>query len=84
MENSNLDNKSVNNDLSKKHGIYSVVLSILGVIIPIFAPFALWQGIKAQREGDSKWGTIGFIFSNIIMALFVVRIAFMVYGYFSI
>ena len=37
-------------DLSKKHGKYAVILSILGLIIPILAPFALWQGIKAQKK----------------------------------
>ena len=70
-------------DLSKKHGKYAVTLSILGLIIPILAPFALWQGIKAQKKGDSKWGFIGFILANISMALFVIRIIFMAIGYFN-
>ena len=70
-------------NLSKKHGIYSVVLGVSGLIIPIFAPFALWQGIKAQRNGDSTWGLIGFIIANIAMALLVIRIVFVAIGFFN-
>jgi len=67
---------------SKKHGIYAVVLSILGIIFPIFAPFALWQGIKAQKQGKSAWNIVGFILANISMALFVITLAFIAIGYF--
>ena len=70
-------------NLSKKHGIYAVILSVLGLIIPLFSPFALWQGIKAQKCGKSTWGLMGFIFANIVMALFVVRIGAIAIGYFN-
>ena len=70
-------------EASKKHGIYAVVLSILGIIIPIFAPFALWQGIKAQKQGKSAWSLIGFILANISMALFVIRLVFIAIGFFG-
>ncbi len=75
--------KEFNLNLSKKHGIYSVSLGLLGLIIPIFAPFALWQGIKARRNGDSTWGLMGFIIANIALALWVVRIVFIGLGYFD-
>ena len=70
-------------DLSKKHGIIAIILSILGLLIPIFAPFALWQGLKAKKLGNSKVGYIAYLLSNIVMALFILRIAFMAYGYFG-
>jgi hypothetical protein len=60
-----------------------IILSILGFLIPLFAPFALWQGIKAKRLGDSKWGYIGFLLSNISMVLLVIRLSAVAYGYFS-
>jgi len=68
---------------AKKHGTIAIILSILGLIFPIFAPFALWQGIKANKLGNSKIGYIGYLFSNIVMALFVIRIVFIAYGYFN-
>ncbi len=70
-------------DLSKKHGIIAITLSIIGLLIPILAPFALWQGIKAKKLGSSKTGYLGYLLSNIVMALFILRIAFMAYGYFG-
>ena len=70
-------------DSSKKHGIIAITLSFLGLLIPLFAPFALWQGIKAKKLGDSKIGYIGYLLSNIIMAIFLLRLAFMAYGYFG-
>jgi hypothetical protein len=71
-------------DSSKKHGIYAVILSVLGILIPILAPFALWQGMKAQKCGKSTWGLIGFILANIAMAFFVIRFVFITIGVFSI
>ena len=70
-------------DLSKKHGIYAVILGLQGILIPIFAPFALWQGIKARKCGKSTWGLIGFILANIAMAFFVIRFVFIAIGFFN-
>ena len=68
---------------SKKHGIIAIILSLLGILFPIFSPFALWQGFKAKKLGSSAYAFIGFLLANIAMAFFVLRIAFIAIGFFK-
>ena len=69
---------------TKKFGLNAIVLSVLSLLFPFFAPFALWQGIKAKKQNSSKLDYIGFLLSNVSMAIFVARVAGFIMGYFSI
>ena len=68
---------------TKSYGLNAIVLSVLSLLFPFFAPFALWQGLKAKKQNNSKFDYIGFLLSNIAITIFVGRIAGFIMGYFS-